>query len=123
MRVQYVTNCPVCGGYVIVNELGHEMCENCHYVLPGSTTATELTEECIEEMFQNITTTPFFVDDDKYAVYKVVGSVEPCTMTIANCEKFKVQLRELEVEFELDPYKLENIDTLIINGYKYVKER
>ena len=44
-------------------------------------------------------------------------------MTIANCEKFKVQLRELEVEFELDPYKLENIDTLIINGYKYVKER
>ena len=51
------------------------------------------------------------------------ASVEPSTLTITNCEKFKVQLRELDIEFELEPDKLENIDTLIINGYKYVKEK
>lgn len=38
---QYVNrNCPVCGGYVVINALGNLMCEKCHYVLPDSTTAT-----------------------------------------------------------------------------------
>lgn len=127
MSVQYVNKkCPVCGGYVSINALGHEMCENCRYVLPGSTTATELTKEYkeyIKEMAQEIAAAPLFIDADKYAFGTAVGSLEPCTLTITNCEKFKVQLRELEVEFELDPDKLENIDTLIINGYKYVKEK
>jgi hypothetical protein len=47
----------------------------------------------------------------------------PRTLTIVNCEKVKVQLRELDIEFELDPDKLDKIDTLIINGYKYIKEK
>lgn len=50
-------------------------------------------------------------------------SMQPNTLTITNCEKFKVQLREIDIEFELDPDKLENVDVLIINGYKYVKEK
>ena len=29
----------------------------------------------------------------------------------------------MEIEFELEPDKLKNIDTIIINGYKYVKEQ
>ena len=49
--------------------------------------------------------------------------LNPQTLTITNCEKFKVHLREIDVEFELEPDKLENIDTIIINGHKYVKEK
>lgn len=165
MNIQYVNkNCPVCGGYVVINALGHEMCENCHYTLPQSNFATsnyttgtsanrycercnvklkqlndwwycpecgygysittgdppELTEEYIKEMVKKITDTPFYPGT---AVGKAIGSLEPQTLTITNCEKFRVQLREVDIEFELDPDKLENIDTLIINGYKYVKEK
>jgi hypothetical protein len=80
----------------------------------------ELTEDYIKEMAKKITDTPFYPCT---AIGKVIGSLEPQTLTITNCEKFRVQLREVDIEFELDPDKLENIDTLIINGYKYVKER
>ena len=168
MSVQYVNkNCPVCGGYVVINALGHEMCENCRYILPQSNVATcssttctstdrycercnvklkqlndwwycpecgygyrittgdplELTEEYIKEMAQKIAATPFFVTNDKQAADRALGFLEPCTLLITNCEKFRVQLKEVDIEFELEPDKLENIDTLIINGYKYVKER
>jgi RNA polymerase subunit RPABC4/transcription elongation factor Spt4 len=81
----------------------------------------ELTEEYIKEMAKKIAATPLYFSDT--AVGKTIGSVEPQTLTITNCEKFRVQLREVDIEFELEPDKLENIDTLIINGYKYVKER
>jgi ribosomal protein S27AE len=166
MSIQYINkNCPVCGGYVVINALGHEMCENCHYILPQSNFATnncttctsadrycercnvklkqlndwwycpecgygyritagdpsELTEDYIKEMAKKIAATPLYFSNT--AVGKAIGSLEPQTLTITNCEKFRVQLREVDIEFELDPDKLENIDTLIINGYKYVKEK
>jgi ribosomal protein S27AE len=159
-------NCPVCGGYVVLLDNGSEICEKCHYILPGSTQVQmsdstkssssdkycerchtrltqdgdwwicpecgygyrittgdppELTEEYIKEMAKKITDTPFYVPGT--AIGKAIGSLEPQTLTITNCEKFKVQLREVDIEFELEPDKLENIDTIIINGYKYVKER
>jgi len=97
-------------------------CPECGYgyrITPGD--PPELTEEYIKEMAKKITDTPFYVHGT--AVGKAIGSLEPQTLTITNCEKFKVQLREIDVEFELEPDKLENIDTLIINGYKYVKEK
>lgn len=80
---------------------------------------SELTEEHLKEMAKNIAATPFYPDT---AEGKIISFLEP-TLTITNCEKFKVQLREVDIEFELEPNKLENIDTLIINGYKYVKEK
>lgn len=46
--------------------------------------------------------------------------VEPYTLHI-DTNLIKLHHKELEVEFELDPNKLKNIDTIIINGYKYVK--
>ena len=105
-------NCPVCGGYVVLLPNGSEICEKCHYLLHGY----------IKEMAKKkkITGNPFYPGT---AVGKAIGSDESQTLTITNCEKFKVQLREVDIEFELEPDKLENIDTLIINGYKYVKER
>lgn len=160
MSIQYVNKkCLVCGGYVAINALGHEMCENCRYVLPQSNFATctsadkycercntkleplddwlacpkcgygynittgdppELTTEYIKELANKITDVSFFIPSGEAVG---LASVPPQTLTITNCEKFRVQLREVDIEFELDPDKLENIDTLIINGYKYVKEK
>jgi hypothetical protein len=101
------------------------VCPECGYGYKITTgDPPELTEESIKEMTKKITCTPFYTRDDNHAFTagKVIGSVEPKTLTISNCEKFKVQLREIDIEFELEPDKLENIETLIINGYKYVKE-
>lgn len=166
MSLRYLNKtCPVCGGFVVLLDSGSEICEKCHYILPGSaqvqmsdsnkasssdkycerchtrlmqdgdwwvcpecgygyriTTGDppELTEEYIKEMAKKITDNHFYTGT---AVGKAIGSLEPHTLTITNCEKFKVQFRELDMEFELEPDKLENIDTLIINGYKYVKEK
>ena len=98
------------------------ICPECGYGYRVTTgDPPELTAEYIKEMAEKIASTPFYVQGT--AIGKAIGSVEPQTLTITNCEKFKVQLREIDIEFELEPDKLENIDTLIINGYKYVKEK
>lgn len=98
------------------------ICPECGYGYRITTgDPPELTEEYIKEMAKKIAATPLYFSDT--AVGKAIGSLEPQTLTITNCEKFRVQLREIDVEFELEPDKLENIDTLIINGYKYVKEK
>jgi hypothetical protein len=65
--------------------------------------------------------TPFHLPSGR--AVSAVADLQPRTLTITNCEKFKVQLRELDIEFELEPDKLANIDTLIINGYKFIKEK
>lgn len=96
------------------------ICPECGYGYRITTgDQPELTEEYIKEMAKKITDTPFY---SCTAISKAIGSLEPQTLTITNCEKFRVQLREVDIEFELESDKLENIDTIIINGYKYVKE-
>ena len=150
--IQYVNkNCPHCGGYMTLSVLGYEVCENCGHV-PDSTTSTSsnslgLCGRCgvalqewgnlkvcprcrygylleIGDLPDDITI-PNIYNDGNWAVGRIadVDPMAPNTLTITNCEKFKVQLREIDIEFELDPDKLENIDTIIINGHKYVKEK
>ena len=53
-----------------------------------------------------------------------VGSVdiEPCTLQI-DTNLIRLHHKELEIDFELDPKKLKSVDTIIINGYKYIKVR
>ena len=46
----------------------------------------------------------------------------PYTLQI-DTDLIKLRHKEMELEFELDTDKLQNIDTIIINGYKYVKEK
>ena len=79
----------------------------------------------IVEQLKKITDHSFYIKSDGTA--NAWGALDPKlnpqTLTITNCEKFKVQLKEIDIEFELDPDKLENIDTIVINGYKYVKEK
>ena len=33
-------NCPVCGGYVYITDIGTEICQNCGYVIPLATFAS-----------------------------------------------------------------------------------
>ena len=150
---QYVNkNCPVCGGYVVLLTNGTELCEKCHYVLPGpnwseSTSATsseQVCRVCGQSMVRNTVglygwTCPrcgyhyeltagdppldiYIPCDNSWGVG--VGKVEPLLFTLQiDTDLIRLRHKEMELEFELDPDKLENIDTLIINGYKYVKEK
>ncbi len=46
--------------------------------------------------------------------------VEPMTLHI-DTNLIKLSHKEFEIDFDLNPDKLKNIDTITINGYKYVK--
>lgn len=143
--------CPVCGGYIVLLDNGSEMCEKCHYVLPSSTHASDATKASSSDMYcdrcrtkleqsgdwwicpechygymvaiEDLPKDIYWADGVAHAWGKLDPNLSPQTLTITSCEKFKVQLKEIDIEFELDPNKLENIDTLIINGYKYRKEK
>ena len=53
-----------------------------------------------------------------------VGSAEISPMTLhIDANLIKLSHKEFEIDFDLNPDKLENIDTIIINGYKYVKPK
>ena len=97
------------------------ICPECNYGYKITTgdPPIELAEE-YAEMAKKLIDTPLYIPSGETIG---IASVQPQTLTITNCEKFKVQLKEIDLEFELEPDKLENIDTLIINGHKYVKEK
>ena len=63
--------------------------------------------------------------DNVWGVGKIAiaENMSPQTLTITNCEKIKLKHKEMDIDFEFDTSKLENIDTIIINGHKYVKEK
>jgi hypothetical protein len=46
--------------------------------------------------------------------------IEPRTLQI-DTSLIRLCHKELEIAFELQPDKLKNVDTVIINGYKYIK--
>ena len=46
--------------------------------------------------------------------------IQPMTLHI-DTDMIKLSHKELEIDFELKPDKFKNIDTIIINGYKYIK--
>ena len=53
-----------------------------------------------------------------------VGSTEVSPMTLhIEADLLKLSHKEFEIDFDLNPDKLKNIDTIIINGYKYIKLR
>ena len=53
-----------------------------------------------------------------------VGSADVESMTLhIDANLIKLSHKEFEIDFELDPRRLENIDTIVINGYKYVKPK
>ena len=54
---------------------------------------------------------------------KTVDPILENTLIIERCEKIKMHHKEMDIDFEFDTSKLENIDVIIVNGYKYVKDK
>ena len=144
-------NC--CNNKAELNILGYEQCTQCGYVfgLTGhvhsdSNSSTSETNKyckrCNTKLVQNgdwwecpnchyghmdyIGDPP----DNLYIKSDGIGTawgrfdpeLTPLTLQI-DVELIKLKHKEMELEFELEPDKLANIDTIIINGYKYVKEK
>lgn len=154
-------NCPVCGGYVYVTDIGAEICQSCGYVIPLATFATTSTDyshntagsaykycnncktkmekfgdtdwwecpNCHYGYMDYIGDPPkdnlFIPCDNAWGVGYAHGSLEPdpFTVEIGNCKTIKLGHKELDINFEFDAKKIENIDTIIINGHKFVRER
>ena len=57
-----------------------------------------------------------------------IGTIKPTdlaaenTLTLERCEKIKMHQKEMDIDFEFDTKKIENIDTIIINGHKFVRD-
>ena len=102
MSTKYLNKiCPSCGGNTVaVLADGSVMCENCHYVFATSTIA--FVNNCEAYSFGRI-------EPEAYTLYIDTKMI-----------KFKQKDLELELEFPAD--KLDKINTISINGYKYVKE-
>jgi hypothetical protein len=143
--------CPICGGYVYINTIGTEICQSCNYVLPSSNFATseysynstnsnerycpicnkKLNQdgswwrcpECKYGQIDYIGDHPDQTFTSADSVIKAPDPLEPFTLEINNCKCIKLGHKELDIEFTLEPDKLKNVDTLIINGYKYIKEK
>lgn len=105
-----MANCPYCNAKMTYNKENNSwLCVACGY---HSKVTTGDPPKDLDNIWKS---------DGVANAWGALG-LKPNTLTITKCEKFKVQLREIGVEFELDADKLENIDTIVINGYKYVKE-
>ena len=63
--------------------------------------------------------------DNVWGVGKILPNdlTEQNTLTITNCEKIKMHHKEIAIDFEFDIPKIENINTIIINGHKFVREK
>lgn len=145
--------CPIChNDKVELSELGTEICTQCRYVIPGPTYATNSTSSaerycvnCHTKLEQNgswwecpnchyghldyIGDPPqdiseLYIKSDGVGIAwgRFNPDLIPHTLQI-DTELIRLRHKEMELEFELEPDKLANIDTIVINGYKYVKEK
>lgn len=103
--------CPVCGGGKVKHYFNYNICEDCHYILPDSNT----TQVVLYNIDNHGTGTIHSKID--------INSLSPRTLTIENCELIKMHHKELDIEFEFNTKKLENIDIIEINGHKFVREK
>ena len=149
---QYINKtCPACGGYVISLPNGTELCKKCHYVLPDTNYATSTTssgralcprcgtplnkngnwKECPNCHYgyllydgdppQDLVDIYIKSDGTGFAYGKLDPTLTPQTLQI-DTKLIMLKHKEMDLELELDPSKLENIDVIIINGYRYIKE-
>ena len=114
--------CENCNTKLEYNGTWYE-CPNCHY---GYMDYIGDIPKDVEDMSKSISDKSLYIPSDNTWG---VGTIKPNdltaqnTLTITKCEKIKMHQKEMDVDFEFDTKKLENIDTIVINGYKYVKEK
>ena len=101
--------CPVCGGRVR-HYFDFDVCERCHYTLPDSN-ATQAVLYDIKS------------DGTSLAYGSISQSDLIPNMLKIDCEKIRLFQKGLDIEFDIDPKKLENIDVIEINGYRFIKEK
>jgi hypothetical protein len=105
--------CPVCGGR-LKEYIDMVVCENCTYnELRTEKYPPSVTMEQIKNLYEgHLVNTEVFGSWD----------IQPNTLQI-NCELIKITHKELDIEFEFNTKKLENIDTIEINGHRFVREK
>ena len=90
---------------------GYDKCGKCGYVFPGESegTATVTANGWNKDVFPTATAIGKYCSD-------------PDTLIIQRCSKLKVEHNGIEIEFPFDNSILKSINTIEINGFKYVKE-
>ena len=108
--------CPICGGR-LKEYIDMVVCEDCTY-----NEIKPLTKK--KTIFEEIKTGLEQAIEYEKIRRNTVGNwdIQPNTLQI-NCELIKMYHKELDIEFEFDTKKLENIDTIEINGHKFVREK
>jgi hypothetical protein len=102
--------CPVCGGKIRQYQY-FNVCENCYYTSPNSYATNAVI---------------YTINDSGSGVAREHHNPEDListSLTFTDCELIKLHHKELDIEFEFDTKKLENIDTIEINGHRFVKEK
>ena len=115
--------CPLCGDVLRIEPFSQWWyCDRCGY--EKQVEQPELSAEDREKIKELLYSQSLFImPESALCVGQAISSLEPQTLTITNCEKITMHHRELDIDFEFNPDRLENIDTIILNGYKYVKEK
>lgn len=108
--------CPNCSFFISpkTNIVGYVQCGNCGYIFPEPPEPIEIPSTVIATGWS----------EDICPVATAIGrhSMEPDTLIIERCSKLKVEHNGIEIEFPLDSNILKSINTIEINGFKYVKE-
>lgn len=100
--------CPKCSGNVR-HYFDYNVCEDCHYLLPDS--------NATQAVLYNINSSGSGVAYGKFEI----DSLSSHTLIIENCELIKMHHKELDIEFEFDTKKIENINIIEINGHRFVR--
>lgn len=98
--------CPHCQGK-IRRYFDFDVCDVCNYVFP-----TRVDSSLFRIKSDGIST----------AYGKLEEFMKPFTLKI-DCEEIRLFQKGLDIEFDIDPKKLENINVIEINGYKFIKEK
>ena len=94
--------CPVCGGNIILTELGQEVCEQCHYMLPNPKI--------------------FHFKDGSVAFAVGKCKPEPFTLHIKNCETVKFDVNGITITADFGDVDLSKYEAIEINGYRFERK-
>lgn len=105
--------CPICGGGKVRCYSDYNLCEDCRYIVPDFYDTQEVVLYNIDN----------FVTNTGVACRSVNSEDLMSKTLLIDCELIKFHHKELDIEFEFDTKKLKNIDTIEINGHRFVKEK
>ena len=98
-------------------------CPHCHYGYMDyiGDLPKELTEEEIEQA-QKMFESNLYIHNDGLAVGKINEDLLSNTLQFDRCEKIIFRDKTLDFVFEIPDERYKDIDTIIVNGHKFVRE-